>query len=344
MNFNHFLTSYMPDPTIGSKKHFNDLIDQAKLAERLGYVSVSIPEHHLVNLLMMPAPLQMAVKIATLTKKINVTTSVSVLPLHDMRVFAGEVSTADILTGGRLILGVGRGAFGWEMSRLDSPINESKQKFKESLEILKLLLTKENVSWQGQFYSFDSITIMPRPISDPIPVIIAAMDLNSICDAAKKGYHVHSTVLSGSKELLLKRSNAFRKGCSELGEKGKLLRLSMQRVAYAAKNEKDAKEKNQLAYEYYKRFDNMFTGPGQVDKGLIQPLPRNQSLEELTKNLLICTTSELIDKLGVYSEAGIDELIISAGFGQSQEDIIESMHRFGDQIIPFFKKTSVQVA
>jgi hypothetical protein len=118
----------------------------------------------------------------------------------------------------------------------------------------------------------------------------------------------------------------------------------MQRVAYAAKNEKDAKEKNQLAYEYYKRFDNMFTGPGQVDKGLIKPLPRNQSLEELTKNLLICTTSELIDKLGVYSEAGIDELIISAGFGQSQEDIIESMHRFGDQVIPFFKKTSAQVA
>ena len=121
MDFNHFLTSYMPDPTVGSKKHFQNMIDQAVLAEKLGYFSVYIPEHHLVNILMMPSPLQMAVKLATLTKKINLVTSVAVLPLHDMRTYAGEVATADILTGGRLILGVARGAFAWEMERLGSP-------------------------------------------------------------------------------------------------------------------------------------------------------------------------------------------------------------------------------
>ena len=115
MDFNHFLTSYMPDPKIGSKQHFQNMIDQAILAEKLDYAAISIPEHHLVNVLMMPSPLQMAVKIATLTKKINISTSVTVLPLHDMRTFAGEVATADILTEGRLILGVGRGAFAWEM-------------------------------------------------------------------------------------------------------------------------------------------------------------------------------------------------------------------------------------
>ena len=64
MNFNHFLTSYMPDPTIGSKQHFQNMIDQAVLAEKLNYNSISLPEHHLVNLLMMPSPFQMAVKIA----------------------------------------------------------------------------------------------------------------------------------------------------------------------------------------------------------------------------------------------------------------------------------------
>ena len=68
MDFNHFLTSYMPDLSIGSKTHFQNMIDQAVLAEKLGYKTVSIPEHHLVNLLMMPSPLQMAVKISTLTK------------------------------------------------------------------------------------------------------------------------------------------------------------------------------------------------------------------------------------------------------------------------------------
>ena len=344
MEFNHFLTSYMPDPNIGSQLHFKNLIDQAVQAEKLKYASVSIPEHHLVNLLMMPSPLQMAVKIATLTSKINIVTSVCVLPLHDMRTFAGEVTTADILTDGRLILGVGRGAFAWEMARLGSPKEQSKEKFIESLKVLKSLLTKENVSWNGPYYQFDSITIMPRPISNPIPIMIAAMDPNNIRDAASKGYNVQSTVLSSSKELLQERANAFREGCLEIGEKGKLLKLSIQRMAYAAKNEQDAKEKNQMAYEYYKRFDNMFTGPGIIDHGLINPLPRNQSLEELTKNLLICPCSELIDKLGVYAESGVDEIIISAGFGQSQQDLLESMNRIHDQVMPYFRSTGSRVA
>ena len=344
MVFNHFLTCYMPDPSIGSKVHFQNMIDQAVLAEKLGYKTVSIPEHHLVNLLMMPSPLQMAVKISTLTKDIKITTGVVVLPLHDMRTYAGEVATADILTEGRLILGVGRGAFAWEMKRLGTPKDISREKFIESLDVLQLLLKEEEVSYKGKYYNFEPITIMPRPISNPVPIMIAAMDLNSIKNAASRGFHVQSTVLSGTKELLKERVNAFKEGCAELGEEGKLLKLSMQTMAFAAKDSKDAKEKNKLAYGYYKRFDNMFTGPGKVTKGKIEPLPRKQSLEEMTENLLICSTNEMIDKLSIYAEAGVDEIIVSAGFGQSQNEMIESMHRISEEVIPYFKKSSSQVA
>ena len=344
MDFNHFLTSYMPDPNIGSKQHFKHMLDQSVLAEKLGYVAVSIPEHHLVNLLMMPSPLQMAVKISSLTNKIRLSTSVAVLPIHDMRTFAGEVATADILTEGRLVLGVARGAFAWELDRLGTPIESSKEKFIESLEVLKALLSKENYSFKGKYYHFNAITIMPRPISDPVPIMIAAMDPSSIRNAASNGYHVQSTVLSGTKKLLLERVNAFKEGQQDAGENGKLLRLSMQRMAYAAKDENDAKEKNLLAYEYYKRFDNMYTGPGKVNKGLIEPLPRAQTLEEMTENLIICPVNEMIDKLSVYAGSGIDEMIISAGFGQSQEDMIESMYRINEHIIPHFKVQKSQVA
>ena len=344
MDFNHFLTSYMPDPNIGSKQHFKHMLDQSVLAEKLGYVAVSIPEHHLVNLLMMPSPLQMAVKISSLTNKIRLSTSVAVLPIHDMRTFAGEVATADILTEGRLVLGVARGAFAWELDRLGTPIESSKEKFIESLEVLNSLLSKENYSFKGKYYNFNAITIMPRPISDPVPIMIAAMDPSSIRNAASNGYHVQSTVLSGTKKLLLERVNAFKEGQQDAGENGKLLRLSMQRMAYAAKDENDAKEKNLLAYEYYKRFDNMYTGPGIVNKGLIEPLPRAQTLEEMTENLIICPVNEMIDKLSVYAGSGIDEMIISAGFGQSQEDMIESMYRISEHIIPHFKVQKSQVA
>ena len=344
MDFNHFLTSYMPDPNIGSKQHFKHMLDQSVLAEKLGYVAVSIPEHHLVNILMMPSPLQMAVKISSLTNKIRLSTSVAVLPIHDMRTFAGEVATADILTEGRLVLGVGRGAFAWELDRLGTPIESSKEKFIESLEVLNSLLSKENYSFKGKYYNFNAITIMPRPISDQVPIMIAAMDPSSIRNAAAKGYHVQSTVLSGTKKLLLERVNAFKEGQQDAGENGKLIRLSMQRMAYAAKDENDAKEKNLLAYEYYKRFDNMYTGPGIVNKGLIEPLPRAQTLEEMTENLIICPINEMIDKLSAYAESGVDEMIISAGFGQNQEDMIESMYRISEHIIPHFKVQKSQVA
>ncbi len=344
MDFNHFLTSYMPNPNVGSKVHFQNMIDQSILAEKLGYKKVSIPEHHLINLLMMPSPLQMAVKIASLTKNISISTSVAVLPLHDMRTYAGEVATADILTDGRLILGVARGAFPWEMNRLGTPIENSKEKFTESLEVLQKLLSEEEVSFNGKYYNFEALTIMPRPITQPIPIMIAAMDPNSIKNAALRGFHVQSTVLSGTRELLMERVNAFRDGCEELGEKGKLLKLSMQRMMFVAKDEKDAEIKNKLAYEYYKRFDNMFTGPGKVKNGNIIPLPRKQSFEEMKDNLLICPINELIDKLSIYAEAGVDEFIISSSFGQEQNETIESMHKISEEIIPYFKNSKNQVA
>jgi alkanesulfonate monooxygenase SsuD/methylene tetrahydromethanopterin reductase-like flavin-dependent oxidoreductase (luciferase family) len=344
MDFNHFLTSYMPDKSIGSKIHFENMIEESKFAEEFGFSTVSIPEHHLINLLMMPSPLQMAVKIASVTNKIKITTGIVVLPIHDMRTYAGEVSTADILTDGRLILGVGRGAFAWEMKRLGTPKEISKEKFVESLEVLQLLLKNKEVSYKGKYYNFEPITIMPRPVSQPIQMMVAAMDLKSIKDAAARGFHVQSTVLSGTKELLLQRVNAFKEGCEILGEEGKLLNLSMQRMAYLAKDQKDADEKNKLAYEYYKRFDNMFTGPGKVKAGWIDPLPRKQSLEELKENLLICTLNEMIDKLSIYAEAGVDEIILSSSFGQSHKDLVGSMQRIGENVIPYFKKSNMQVA
>ena len=344
MDFNHFLTSYMPNTNIGSKIHFDNMLNESVIAEKLGYTTVSIPEHHLINILMMPSPLQMAVKIASITKKINITTGIVVLPLHDMRTYAGDVATADILTDGRLILGVGRGAFPWEMKRLGTPIEISKEKFTESLKVLQLLLKDKDVSYKGKFYDFEPLTIMPRPISNPIPMMIAAMNLESIKDAATRGFHVQSTVLSGTKDLLLSRVNAFKEGCEILGEKGKLLKLSMQRMAYLAKDDNDAKEKIKMAYEYYKRFDNMFTGPGKVKEGNVEPLRREQSLEELKENLLICTLNEMIDKLSIYAETGVDEVILSSSFGQSHNDLIQSMQRIGENVIPYFKKSNVQVA
>ena len=169
MEFSHFLSSYLPDPSYGGKRLFADMVEQATTAERLGYRSVTIPEHHLINILLTPSPLQMAVKVASVTERLELVTSVVVLPIRDMRVFAGEVAQADILTDGRLVLGVGRGAFAYEMGRLGTPIEDSREKFDESLDVLIALLTREEVGWSGKYYDFEPLTIMPRPLPPPAP-------------------------------------------------------------------------------------------------------------------------------------------------------------------------------
>src|SRR5258708_8657758 len=121
MEFNHFLSAYYPDVRYGGDRLYADMIAQAKLVDRLGYRGVTIPEHHLINILLTPDPLQMAVKVASVTKRIEIITSVCVLPLHAMPTFAGSAIQADLLSDGRLILGVARSASTHAIARLIFP-------------------------------------------------------------------------------------------------------------------------------------------------------------------------------------------------------------------------------
>ncbi len=349
MHFNQFLTSYMPDKSVGGKQHFDNLVEQAIQAERLGFNRVSLPEHHLINILMMPSPLQMAVKIAAHTEKIEIVTAVAVLPIRDMRIFAGEVNQADILCDGRLVLGVGRGAFAYEIERLGVPMASTRDKTKESLDVLQALLGGEEVSWDGDYYTFEPLTIMPRPMR-PMPLMIAVMDLGAIEYWAGQGFHIQTTVLSATHELLMERVNAFHRGKEQAGETGKDITISLQRMAYCARDEADAREKLEMAYGYYQRFDNVFTGlnidnhdnSSVVSHGMIEPLPRDQSMEELGENLLICPPSEMVDRLGMYADANIDEVILSNSMGQPQEELLEGMERFAAEVMPHFANPKPQ--
>ena len=67
------------------------------------------------------------------------------------------------------MLGVGRGAFKYEMERLGVPMDQTQARFNESLDVLQALLTREEVSWDGDFYKFDPLTVMPRPVGPNRP-------------------------------------------------------------------------------------------------------------------------------------------------------------------------------
>ena len=343
LHFNHFLLAYFPDPDYGGKRLFDDMLEQARTADRLGYRGVTIPEHHLINILLTPAPLQMAVRVAAEIKRLEIVTSVAVLPNHDMRSFAGEVAQADILCDGRLVLGVGRGAFPYEMERLGNSVSASRAKFEESLAVLVALLSDEDVAWDGEFYRFEPLTIMPRPLTQPMPqLMIAVLVPEGIYACAKRGFHIQTTPLQGSLDKLLDQTRAFHRAKGELGAAGEHLRLSLSRVVYAARDDSDVKGKIALAHDYYSRFDDLFTRPGIVNRGRIAPLPRRQTVAELAENLLICTPAEIVDRVNVYAESGIDDLILSANIGQTQAEQPEAMQRMAEEVTPYFVERPVR--
>lgn len=339
MEFNHFLSAYYPDTSYGGDRLYRDMVEQAKAVDRLGYRGVTIPEHHLINVLLVPDPLQMAVKVAAVTKHIEIITSVCVLPLHDMRIFAGQAIQADILCEGRLILGVGRGAFAYEMARMGKPIEESRERFDESLDVLMALFSREEVSWDGKYYKFAPITVMPRPVTKPMPqIMMAALIPEAIEASTRRGFHIQTTPLNATVEKMKEQIGAFMRGKQSLGEAGKHLRLALSRVCCVARNEADAQKKLELAYAYYGRFHNVFTGPGIVENGAIKPLPLNQTMEEFKQNIIICTAAEMVERLKLYEALGIDDFIMNVNIGHSQEDALECIQRFADEVMPYFTK------
>ena len=340
MEFTHFLGCYMPDPTYGGKQLYDDMIEQSILADKIGYSGVAVPEHHLINLLMLPSPLQMAVKLAAVTKHVDLITSVAVLPIHDMRILAGEIVQADMLCDERLVLGIGRGAFPYEVGRLGTDIAETRPKMLESQKVLEALLTKEEVSWDGDYYQFEPLTIMPRP-TRKIPTMVAAMAPDAIFYAAKNGYSIQTTPLSGDHSVLLQQVESFKKGKEAGGAASANISLSLQRGMYVARDQRDAQAKLEYAYEYYKRFENI-RGPGVIKNGVIEALPREQTIEQLAENLMIATAPEVVDRLSIYQEVGIDSVFLPCNYGQPNAETMEMMERFAAEVMPHFNQQPKQ--
>jgi len=176
---------------------------------------------------------------------------------------------------------------------------------------------------------------MPRPVKE-IPIMMAALVPEAIYHSTKRGFHIQTTPLSGDHQQMLDQVNAFNRGKEEIGESGEHLTLSLSRVGFLSHSAADRQKKIEMAHDYYSRFDNVFTGPGIVENGMIKPLPRKMTVEQTAENLTICTPSEMIDKLAPYAEAGVDRFILSVNFGVEQAEVLDSIQCFAEEVMPHF--------
>ena len=133
--------------------------EMTRAADRLGFDSVWCAEHHFSTYGYLSRPLMFAMHLAAQTERIRVGSAVVVLPLHHPLVVAEEIATADLLSGGRLDVGLGRGYQKYEFERLGHTLDESRERFDESVDILLKAFEGKPFAHEGKHYCFDETSI-----------------------------------------------------------------------------------------------------------------------------------------------------------------------------------------
>jgi alkanesulfonate monooxygenase SsuD/methylene tetrahydromethanopterin reductase-like flavin-dependent oxidoreductase (luciferase family) len=155
---------------------FREAFATAEHAEAWGIDGVWLAERHFAPPesgraipSVVASPLIMATAIAARTTRIRVGTAVLVLPLgHPVRM-AEEVATLDHVSQGRLDLGIGRSGFPWAYEGYDIPYAESRERFREFFEVMQLAWTQERFSYEGKYYTFKEVCLIPKPYQQPHP-------------------------------------------------------------------------------------------------------------------------------------------------------------------------------
>ena len=166
MKFGFTLPSYTW-PGLDYEMTYRVTKEMARRAEALGYDSLTVWDH----LLTAPGlyggswldPLMVLACAAGATEKIPLGTNILVVPIRHPVLLAKELGTLDAMSGGRFFLGVGPGWNEPEFTSMGISMRERGRRTDEILDVVKLLLTEENVSFNGEFYQFENVTIEPRP-------------------------------------------------------------------------------------------------------------------------------------------------------------------------------------
>jgi alkanesulfonate monooxygenase SsuD/methylene tetrahydromethanopterin reductase-like flavin-dependent oxidoreductase (luciferase family) len=195
---------------------------QVDAAERWGLDVVWLAELHFVpERSVASAPLILATAIAARTRRLKVGIAVQVLPLcHPLRL-AEEVATLDHVSGGRLIFGVGRSGFPRTYEAYGIPYGESRERFAEVLEVLRRAWRQERFSFEGEYYRFRNVTLVPRPLQRPHPPLrIAATSADTYPAIGAMGLPIFVAVRLGTIEELGPNISAYRAAYRAAGHAG----------------------------------------------------------------------------------------------------------------------------
>ncbi|MEO5877652.1 MAG: LLM class flavin-dependent oxidoreductase [Streptosporangiaceae bacterium] len=174
---------------MSAKEVYDYQIEVVELLEELGFDGVWIAEHHFRDYGLVNNIFTMLANLAARTEKLRLGTGIVVLPLHNPIHIAEEAAMVDVLSNGRLELGIGRGYQSIEFESFGLSLSEARDRFDESLNMILELWAGDNVHFQGKFYGTgNEITLRPKPIQQPHPPIhVAAVSPDTVEIYAARG-------------------------------------------------------------------------------------------------------------------------------------------------------------
>lgn len=334
---------YLPcnhsDPLATSSRVYPEILEQARFAEEIGFTSFAIPEHHFQEGLVVPSSLMLAVKVAALTKHARVRTAVIPLPIHHPLRLAGEIALADHLTEGRLEVGLARGSFEYTFRRFKMTMDQSRDRFLESMLVLDRLLTETDVTFAGEYVQIDEpTTIMPRPRQHPRPRFwVGGVSRDSITWAVSQGYSVFTTPLREPLELLRKQSEWFHAALNETECSAKSLRPELQLLTqvFPSKDKHEIDQAMETILRRQRRSARMLETAGEVAGGKVVLGEEELTRDNIEDALIIGGPDEVIEGILMRKQLGFNGIQLDMHYHlPDHAAVMRSLELMRDEVIP----------
>jgi alkanesulfonate monooxygenase SsuD/methylene tetrahydromethanopterin reductase-like flavin-dependent oxidoreductase (luciferase family) len=314
----------LPD-VAASARGFFDFIETNVEAEALGYHSSFVTEHHFTNFGQLSAPLTLLTFLAARTTRLRLGTAILVLPWHNPVLLAEQVATLDLLSRGRLDLGVGKGYRHNEFAGFAMPPAEAEPRFEEVLDVLvRALASDAPFSHRGRFFRLDDVVVEPPPHQRPHPPVwLAASNNGSIAACARRGFNLLLDQFASPRQIA-ERIALYRRELETAGHLFEPMRVAVARNVFVAENaaERDEALKRQAAIN-----------------GKLLSLSRGSESRagshilgyaDSDAQALIGTGAEIIDRFAALEAAGVAYVLLS---GQGSRP---NLRRFADKVMPKF--------
>ena len=344
MKFSLFAHMERYQPSISHCQIFDELTALVKIAEEGGFETAWIGEHHGMEFTVAPNPFINIAYLAAKTERIRLGTGAVVAPFWHPIKLAGEAAMTDIITGGRLDIGVARGAYSFEYARLADGIDAmaAGAKLRELVPTLKKLWDGD-YAHEGEYWSFPATTCTPHPVQKPYPPLwIAARDPHSHAFAVANGCNVQVTPLWSGDDEVESLMGRFNDACAANADVPRPMIMLLMHT-HVAGSETEVEQASRDLSRFYGLFATWFRNEKPVRRGFIEP-PDDEELAAmpmyapavLREALVIGTPDTVIERLRRYEALGYDQYSLWIDNGMPFEAKRKSLRLFIDEVMPAF--------